>query len=431
MLRPTDVYTPGKLPLATTNIYAPRTRDDAQRKLGKALERGLVPLIYGEYGVGKTSMARYLRRVEEATGRLVNVESVAGKTMADVLQQCLEKVGYYVQRKRISTNSDASSNEQSGQAKAGIGWLEAVVGSKRTRSRTDGSTFEEEVVVTSPTNSKIIETCERNGLVLLIDELHKASESFAAELANFLKTYGNANCRAFKVMLLGTASEASRLVAMDPGIDRLITEIHLKAMDEAEATYVVQEGMRALAVAIEPNEVAKLVDVCVGSPNILQYLCLECAEAAWDKQPRAVSEQDIARALDEYVESREARLYRTYMSAIENKGDRRYRKRILAAMAEREDEYVTMEQIRLAVSIAIGEDVPSSALSGPLRELKEPRFGPVLQDVDRPDASGRLANYTVFVDPTLKAFVRLLGRKEAVPHVAEVAPRASCGASSA
>jgi hypothetical protein len=170
MLRPTDVYTPGKLPLAATNVYAPRTRDDAQRKLGKALERGLVPLVYGEYGVGKTSMARYLRRVEEATGRLVNVESVAGKTMADVLQQCLERVGYSVQRKRVSSSSEHGSHEQSGQAKAGIGWLEAVVGSKRTRSHTDGSSVEEEVVVTSPTNSRIIEVCERHGLVLLIDE---------------------------------------------------------------------------------------------------------------------------------------------------------------------------------------------------------------------------------------------------------------------
>jgi MoxR-like ATPase len=90
MLRPTDVYTPGKLPLSKTNVYSPRTRDDVQRKLSKALERGLVPLVFGEYGVGKTSMARHLRRAEEAAGKLVNVERVSGKTMADVLLQCLE-----------------------------------------------------------------------------------------------------------------------------------------------------------------------------------------------------------------------------------------------------------------------------------------------------------------------------------------------------
>lgn len=414
MLRPTDVYTPGKLPLAPTNIYAPRTRDDAQRKLGKTLERGLVPLVFGEYGVGKTSMARYLRRAEEAAGRLVHIESVAGKSMADVLSQCLERVGYTVQRKRVSSQTTQTGDEQSGQAKAGITWLEAVIGSKRTRSQATGQTREEEVVVTSPTSSRILEVCEANGLVLLIDELHKASDSFSEELANFLKAYGNANCRAFKILLLGTASEATRLVTIDPGIDRLITEIHLRAMDEREARYVVEEGMKALAISINDAEVRKLVDVCVGSPNILQYLCLECAEAAWDRKPRAVDSADVATSLREYVESREARLYRTYMAAIETVGDRRYRKRVLHAMAECEDEYVTMEQIRDGVTRTIGQAVPSSTLSGPLRDLKSPKYGPVLQDVKRPDASGRLANYTVFVDPTLKAFVRLLARKAAI-----------------
>ena len=414
MLRPTDVYTPGKLPLARNNVYAPRTRDDAQRKFGKALERGLVPLIFGEYGVGKTSMARYLRRAEEASGRLVHVESVAGKSMADVLSQCLERVGFTVQRKRVASSTAQVGTEQSGQAKAGIGWIEAVVGSKRTRSQTDGQTREEEVVVTSPTSSRILEVCEQHSLVLLIDELHKASDSFSEELANFLKAYGNANCRAFKIILLGTASEATKLVTIDPGIDRLITEIHLKSMDATESRYIVQQGMKALAVAIGDTDTEKLVDVCVGSPNILQYLCLECAEAAWDRRPRSIGPTDVASSLREYVESREARLYRTYMSAIENKGERRYRRRILSAVAECEDEYVTMEQIRAAVSVRLGEDVPSTALSGPLRELKEPKFGPVLQDVGRPDASGRLANYTVFVDPTLKAFVRLLAKQAAL-----------------
>jgi hypothetical protein len=414
MLRPTDVYTPGKLPLAPSNIYAPRTRDDAQRKLGKTLERGLVPLIFGEYGVGKTSMARYLRRAEEAAGRLVHIESVAGKSMADVLSQCLERIGFTVQRKSVASSATQAGSEQSGQAKAGIGWLEAVVGSKRMRSQTDGHTREEEVVVTSPTSSRILEVCEQNSLVLLIDELHKASDSFAEELANFLKAYGNANCRAFKIILLGTASEATKLVTIDPGIDRLITEIHLKSMDATESRYVVQEGMKALAVGINDTDVEKLVDICVGSPNILQHLCLECAEAAWDRRPRKIEPSDVASSLRDYVESREARLYRTYMSAVENKGERRYRKRILNAMAQCEDEYVTMEQIRATVTAELGEDVPSTALSGPLRELKEPKFEPVLQDVSRPDASGRLSNYTVFVDPTLKAFVRLLARKNAL-----------------
>ena len=62
-------------------------------------------------------------------------------------------------------------------------------------------------------------------------------------------------------------------------------------------------------------------------------------------------------------------------------------------MAVCEDEYVTVGTIRNGVSRALDANVPSTALSEPLRELKEPRFGPVLRDVSRPDLSGRLEDY--------------------------------------
>lgn len=412
MLRPVNVFTPGKLPLSETNVYSPRTRERAQERFGKALERGLVPLVFGEYGVGKTSLARHSIRGSEQAGKLVNVESVAGRSMAEIFQQCLENIGYTVARKKVTSTGKAESHDQSGTAKVGVVWAEAMVASKRTKSSTEGSSIEEELVVTSPTNSKVLQLCESHGLVLLIDELHRASDQFSLELADFLKAYGNANCRNFKVVLLGTASEATRLVSIDPGIDRLIQEIHLKAMDVSEAGFIVEEGMRSLAINIDARNVTKLVNVSVGSPNILQYLCLECAESAWERSPRVVEYGNINDALRDYVESREARLYRSYMAAIENVGERRYRKQILRAMAECEDEYVTMEQIRSGVSSYLGEDVPSTALSGPLRDLKQSRFGPVLQDVERPDSSERLSNYTVFIDPSLKAFIRLIVRKE-------------------
>ena len=81
-------------------------------------------------------------------------------------------------------------------------------------------------------------------------------------------------------------------------------------------------------------------------------------------------------------------------------------------MAECEDEYVTMEVIRTNVTKFLGRDIPSTALSGPLRDLKEDRYGPALSDVERPDGVGRLTNYTTFKDPALKAFIRLLLLRE-------------------
>ena len=54
MLNPNDVFTPGKLPIRPTNVYA--ARGDAEALFQKTLNRAMIPVVFGEYGVGKTSM---------------------------------------------------------------------------------------------------------------------------------------------------------------------------------------------------------------------------------------------------------------------------------------------------------------------------------------------------------------------------------------
>ena len=165
----------------------------------------------------------------------------------------------------------------------------------------------------------------------MIDELHRASSEFTADLSKFIKSYGNANCHSFKIVLLGTSSDASRLVSSDPGIDRLVQEVHLKSMTEAESTFVVHKGMRDLAIQISPQTSERLVRTSVGSPSILQYLSLEVAESAFSRAPRICDLADVQAALTAFVETKEARLYKAYVAAVESVGDIRYRKQILRA----------------------------------------------------------------------------------------------------
>jgi AAA domain len=374
----------------------------------------MVPVVFGEYGVGKTSMARYALREKDQKNLLVNIESVADKTLEDIFTRCLEKLGYTVKTKRTDGANHSRTHEQNGQAEIGAGgWIKAIVASKRIQVSGSTTQVEEQFVVTSPTDSRIIEICEQAGVALLLDELHRASPEFTSDLSKFIKSYSNANCQKFKVILLGTASDASRLVTSDPGIDRLIQEVHLKSMTNAESMYVVNKGMSDLAIQVSQETATRIVRTSVGSPSILQYLSLEVAEAAFPRNPRACNIQDLKTALQAFVETKEARLYRAYIAAVETVGEFKYRKQILRAMAESEDEYVTMEMIRTKVSEYLGATTPSTTLSGPLKQLKEERYGPVLTDVERPDGVGRLTNFTTFKDPALKAFIRLQLLREA------------------
>jgi hypothetical protein len=82
-------------------------------------------------------------------------------------------------------------------------------------------------------------------------------------------------------------------------------------------------------------------------------------------------------------------------------------------MSESDNAYVTLEEIRERVSgFFLNKKVASSSLSGPLRQLKGSRFSKLLSDVESIDGTARIANYTTFSDPSMKAFVRMQNELE-------------------
>jgi hypothetical protein len=72
-----------------------------------------------------------------------------------------------------------------------------------------------------------------------------------------------------------------------------------------------------------------------------------------------------------------------------------------------------MNELMSSVSGYLGEEVPATTLSGPLRELKKKEFGEILRDVARPSNDGvRVHNLSAFKDPRMKAFIRAMNAVE-------------------
>jgi hypothetical protein len=252
--------------------------------------------------------------------------------------------------------------------------------------------------------------CENHGLALLLDEMHHASAAFVDDLSVFLKAASNKPCKHFRTVILGTASDSSRLVNREKGIDRLIQEIELGRMTAAEAQQVVTVGMERLKIKIGEHLVDRLVALSVGSPALVQYLSLEVAEEAFRRNPRSVDDGDLERAVTNYLRKKAKRLDDEYVKAIETVGEKRYRKQILIAMATLDDDYVTMDSLVTQVSSQLDENVPSTALSGPLRKLKDDYQ--LLKDVERQEGGARVFNYTRFADPMMKTFIRMRNTAE-------------------
>lgn len=404
---PSEVFVPGKFPIENHNVYA--DRGSPQQRFLKAIERNFVPVLYGGYGVGKSSMAWHLAKEWHENSRLIYVPSLYGKSLGDIFAVVLEALGYSVVTEKTTASTKETTAEASSTLEGGIfGVLKGTFTPKFGTKRSSAGSERSEVVIKSPTDVKMLQICEENSLLLILDEAHRADARLKDDLGAFLKAYANSSLRNFSIAILGTEKDASKLVTRDPGIDRLIQEVELKSLGPNEANYILDEGMKRLGIAYSQDDGEKIIRCAVGSPFVLQYLCLEIAEKCRNEKKSAFNVNDIKFAITEYATAKEQRALANYKLAIETTGPKRYRKQILHAMAEIEDDYVTMEQLISGVSRLIGEEARRTDLSGPLRDLKSAQYGSILTDIEGTDPDKRAFNYSAFTDPAIKSVIRLV-----------------------
>lgn len=404
---PNEVFVPGQFPIKNHNVYA--DRGDPQKRFLKAIERRFVPVLYGGYGVGKSSMAWHLAREWYDQHRLIYIPSVYGKTLSDIFAVILEHLGYSVVTQKTSSTTAATTAEASASLEGGIfGVLKGTFQPKIGRSRTSSDSEQSEIAIKSPTDVKLLQLCEQHGLLLLIDESHRADAPLKDDLGAFLKAYANSSPSNFAIAILGTEKDAGKLVTRDPGIDRLIQEVELKSLDPNESEFILSDGMSRLGITYPPEDGQKIIRCAVGSPFVLQYLCLEVAEKCRADDKSAFDSKDVRHALREYATAKAQRSISSYKLAIETTGPKRYRKQILHAMAALDDDYVTMEQLVENVSAQLGEEAPRTVLSGPLRDLKTTLYGSILTDIEGIDPEKRAFNYSAFSDPAIKSVIRLI-----------------------
>ncbi|WP_353888715.1 ATP-binding protein [uncultured Microbacterium sp.] len=404
--RPNEIFTPGALPLGKANVYVSRETSEARMKRG--LERNECPVVYGEYGVGKTSMVRryfakedhprtahgFWRGLGSKKGRVVYFSTADSLTMRKVAEHILHFLEYRVTTEIVTESSSGTSFGFAGE------YLSAQLARSKRKQQADA------LVISAPTDEGLLAIIDKAKLVIIIDELHRATDEFRRDLASFIKAT-RVSAPNSRLVLIGTTSDTIRLVGSDPGIDRYVRETLVTPMSEDESSELIRSGFLRLGITVPDFILDRTVELGAGAPSTLQSLCLDMADEALNDRRLNLRWSDLTRAVRLFVEGKNGRMSRSYIEAIETQGAKRYRKRILHAIAEIPGDYATMDDIRQSVSNQLGSDVQPGAISGPLRQLKEPEYGSILKDVER-QSGGKLQNVTCFTDPMMKSYVRFL-----------------------
>lgn len=261
-LRLTRVFTPTS-PINSDDLFHGR-KDQIRAVVDAINQAGQHAILYGERGVGKTSLGQIL-----AT-KLGSVEPVP---IIAPLVTCDSGDDYTsIWSKVFSDITDRmdgyDDNDQSG--------YELTPHDVRKRILP----FTEDAIV-----------------YVLLDEFDKVVDDRARVLvADTIKLFSDRSISA-TLVIIGVSDDVTGLIADHASIERCLAQIHMPRMPRGELNEIVKHGLNKVGMSIDADALAEITGLSKGLPHYTHLLALHSSRHALDAQRLSVSANDVKTAI--------------------------------------------------------------------------------------------------------------------------------------
>lgn len=371
------MFTPST-PIGVAELFSGRKKEIAQ--LFEAIaERGRHAMVYGERGVGKTSLSQVvplmlptrvsrIHHLRKAADPKDNFDSIWRKIFRDMRVEpegALEQATY-------------------------------VADSYQGREITPDDVVRE-LRNFGPNEVPII----------VIDEFNEVADSSTPRLmANAIKALSDEGINA-TIIIVGVADDVNELIAGHESISRCCEEVLMPRMGKDELRDVVESRISRLGMHIETPAKWKIVNLSAGLPTFVHGLGKYSCYAAIDRRRMTISEADVDSAIDTVLDSSKQSLKQAFEKAIKsNQPTAKFKEVLIAcALAKTDDTgFFTQTAVRGPLSQMLGREAEISHLRPQLHELIEERRGCVIERV----GEDRTFRYR-FADPAMQPYVIMAG----------------------
>jgi len=330
--------------------FAGRTRE--VRNLTDALltDRSC-PVIYGERGLGKTSLAVQMARIAlgdsalleqvGASGSILSADEVfvpfivscsdATRNKDEILQRLINTAeGYKTLAGLEGREADSATSRKKLNLK--VFELESTknfsAAEKRKHSRLN---VEDRLLA-------VIDAIQASGIhkfLFVIDELDRAANTDG--LANFIK---NASSDSVKFLLVGIANNISTLVSGHESIERNLQPVRVRTMNRAELAEIVERALALLRgngveIDVAPDATERLVSAAGGYPWFVHILGQEALRSVWDSKRSTIQATDVDEAIRALAQNRFAQQFSdAYQMAVRDSRTREIVLRLIAKWPE-------------------------------------------------------------------------------------------------
>lgn len=377
-----EVFLPSA-PMGEVSLFAGRIRQIA--KVFDAINQpGLHAVIYGERGVGKTSLANIVGPMAQQ----MSVNVLARRVNCDSSDSFSS-----VWRKAFGQFSYSKMKLPPG-----------FTGEAVTEIRNLGETLPDN---TTPHDIQTILLGLGGKFVLIFDEFDRLPTAVRATFTDLIKSMSDYSVPS-TLIVVGVADTVEGLVRDHKSIERALSQISMPRMSRLELQEIIEKGAQKLSIVFELGVIQQIARLSQGLPHFTHLLALNAARAAlMNRTSRLVTEVDFKAGLAGALEGVQQSVAVAYdMAVSSSRQDALFREVLLACSLAKKNEMSCFraKDVESPLAAVLGRDVTISVFAGHLKQFCQPERGPVL------DRLGQERRYRYrFHDPLVEPFAMMRG----------------------
>jgi Cdc6-like AAA superfamily ATPase len=280
------VFTPSA-PISKMDLFS--GRDLELKRIGDAVTSpGRHAILFGERGIGKTSLASVLKDwfKEDDSVRIAKANCEKNDTFPSVWDKMLAEVTILEERGN-GTELDALNQYLNLQEYVGPGQVRKVL-------QIGCETIPE--------------------LVLVFDEFDRLGREHRAAFAETIKDLSD-NLPTATIVLVGVAENVGELITDHASIARNVSEIRMRAMMKEEIQKIITTGLSVLKMTIEDESMVTIITLSQGYPHFAHLLAKAAALSALESRRLRINQDDVMRAVEEAVKDNSYNVAEDYHKA--------------------------------------------------------------------------------------------------------------------
>jgi hypothetical protein len=380
-----------RAPISTREFFAGRW-EQLTTVVDAVGQTGLHIVLFGERGVGKTSLANIidplLYVMEETVGGqtpeprlVVKVNTHKGDSFPVVWTRVFEEVAWFEDKPVMGILAPTEKSRVSLKTAFGISDSPSIDDVRRVLAKLPRS-------------------------VVIFDEFDRGSPTLRTHFTDLIKSLSDYAVDV-TIVLVGVSDTVDHLISDHASIVRALVQIQLPRMKEKELNEILEKGSKVLELQFTNEASSLIVRMSQGLPHYTHLIGLHSTREALKRLSRTIDVQDVHKSFDKAVKQAVQSIQEKYLRATHSAHkDALYDKVILgcatasSAATDALGYFYPSDMVESQCAILDRPNVSIATFQKHINEFCEEGRGPVLERHGQP----RAYKYR-FMDPLLPPYI--------------------------